>query len=61
MTHKINCDQCNPLMIQKVFCHETGCPNQKKKFDPETGDWLSVRKCFDCGYEVAKEDPCCSA
>ena len=25
-----SCDQCEPLMIQGVFCHETGCPNARK-------------------------------
>ena len=24
---RISCDRCNPLMINRVFCHETGCPN----------------------------------
>ena len=25
------CDQCAATMINGVFCHETGCPNQKRK------------------------------
>ena len=25
------CDQCSASMINGVFCHETGCPNKKKK------------------------------
>jgi hypothetical protein len=27
---KKRCDQCVALMINGVFCHETGCPNKKK-------------------------------
>jgi hypothetical protein len=25
------CDQCVALMINGVFCHETGCPNSRKR------------------------------
>lgn len=25
------CDQCVAAMINGVFCHETGCPNARKK------------------------------
>jgi hypothetical protein len=25
-----SCDQCNAAMINRVFCHETGCPNRRK-------------------------------
>ena len=33
-----SCDQCVALMINGVFCHETGCPNQHKvKVD---GSWV---------------------
>ena len=40
----LSCDQCNAMMIQQVYCHETGCPNSRKvKIDgkwgtPETND-----------------------
>lgn len=29
------CDQCNAIMINNKFCHETGCPNQRKDRDWE--------------------------
>jgi hypothetical protein len=29
------CDQCEAAMINGVFCHETGCPNRKRKFEHE--------------------------
>jgi hypothetical protein len=51
----MNCDQCQALMINGVFCHETGCPN-----DRESGEWIKQRECFDCGCTVDADDPCCS-
>lgn len=48
-------------MIQGVFCHETGCPNSKSRWDPEEGRWVKQRKCFECGCTVDADDPCCSA
>jgi hypothetical protein len=34
-----SCDQCQALMINGVYCHETGCPNTRKiKVD---GEWIS--------------------
>lgn len=29
------CDQCDAAMINGVFCHETGCPNQHKEWEQE--------------------------
>jgi hypothetical protein len=26
--NRVTCDQCEALMINGVFCHESGCPNQ---------------------------------
>ena len=28
------CDQCEAAMINGVFCHETGCPNSRKRNNP---------------------------
>lgn len=53
---KITCDQCNPMMINGVFCHETGCPNSKKTFID--GEWVTMVKCFECGYEVPEGETC---
>lgn len=33
------CDQCQALMINGVYCHETGCPNAHS---------LACRKCDEC-------------
>lgn len=35
----VSCDQCQALMVNGVYCHETGCPNTKKvKVD---GEWIT--------------------
>lgn len=28
------------MMINGVFCHETGCPNTHKVYDSETDTWV---------------------
>ena len=56
---RIHCDQCEAAMINGVFCHEIGCPNRGRRFDPDTGDWIKQRKCPTCGYLVDYDDPCC--
>lgn len=36
------CGQCEPLMINGVFCHEHGCPNA----------WRDTKiACFVCGFD----------
>jgi hypothetical protein len=57
---RIRCDQCVALMINGVFCHETGCPNTRARYDVDSGEWVKQRKCFDCGCRVDENDPCCS-
>ena len=56
----IGCDQCEALMINGSFCHETGCVNQNARYDAEDDCWVKQRKCFDCGYTVDEDDPCCT-
>jgi hypothetical protein len=29
-TCRVQCSQCEALVIQGVPCHETGCPNQRR-------------------------------
>jgi hypothetical protein len=52
----MKCNQCDWLVINGTFCHETGCPNQHKKWNGE--EWVSVFKCHDCGEEVEAEAEC---
>ncbi len=54
------CDRCEALMINGVFCHETGCPNIHARFDADSDTWVKQRKCFECGCMVDATDPCCS-
>lgn len=58
--YSIRCDQCEALMINGVFCHETGCPNTHSRYDAESDMWVKQRKCFECGCTVDADDPCCS-
>ena len=34
-----SCNQCEALMINGVFCHETGCPNIERRYNPTTKEW----------------------
>ena len=52
----MSCDQCEAAMINGVFCHETGCPNSRKRFID--GEWVKVWKCFECGCETTDENCC---
>jgi hypothetical protein len=47
-----HCDQCQVLIINGHFCHETGCPNSRKTWVPERGEWVKFVDCFVCGYPV---------
>jgi hypothetical protein len=52
----MTCNQCCAAMIQGVYCHETGCPNQHKmKVD---GEWIAPEPESD-EYEDASEDTYC--
>lgn len=57
----VRCDQCQALMIQGMFCHETGCPNTHSRLDSESGSWIKQRKCGECGCVVDADDLCCDA
>lgn len=54
----MKCDQCEALMINGVFCHETGCPNSGKKWDMFEERWVSVRYCSDCDSELLDGERC---
>ena len=58
---RISCDQCAALMINGIFCHETGCQNSRSRYDAADDRWVRQRKCFECGFSVDYDDPCCSA
>jgi hypothetical protein len=41
------CDQCAALHINRVFCHETGCPNAKKEWDGQAGEWVTPEDIYE--------------
>ena len=57
---RLYCDQCELLAINGVACHETGCPNQHARWDKASQEWIKTRECFECGYRVDADDPCCT-
>ena len=58
VTATIHCDQCEALMINGVFCHETGCPNARKTWVAEREEWVRFIECRECGYDVELGTSC---
>jgi len=54
------CDSCEALMINGVFCHETGCRRSRSRWDEESGEWIDQIKCRECGCMFDKGSDCCS-
>jgi hypothetical protein len=52
------CDSCEALMINGVFCHEQGCPNQHKVWDPDRQEWIKYVECRECGCTIEAGDVC---
>ena len=55
---RITCDQCSAARINGVFCHEGGCPNARKTWDAERGQWIRYVECRECGCEVEQGELC---
>lgn len=51
------CDQCAALYINGIFCHETGCPNEGKRW--LEGSWVRFLNCRECGCEIREGEECC--
>lgn len=32
--YTVRCSQCEAAVINGIACHETGCPNARRSFDP---------------------------
>jgi len=45
-------------MINGLFCHETGCPNQNSRYDEDSGEWIKQFKCRECGFMVDAGEGC---
>jgi hypothetical protein len=54
----MRCDQCEMLSINGVPCHETGCPNSRKTWIEERGEWVVFLDCFACGFPVESGTVC---
>lgn len=54
----MNCDQCQALRINGVYCHETGCPNEDSRYDRATDRWILQRTCFVCRVDVDYDSLC---
>ncbi len=57
----MRCDQCEAAMINGIFCHEHGCPNACKRYEPAGDVWITQRKCPECGYVVDYDVECCGS
>lgn len=57
---KKSCNQCEALVINGIFCHEHGCPNEHKKWDNESEEWKSLIECPECGCDVEEGETCCN-
>jgi hypothetical protein len=55
---RLHCDQCQALMINGVFCHETGCPNSNKTWVAEREAWVRFLECRECGCDVEAGESC---
>jgi hypothetical protein len=53
-----HCRECQVLIINGHFCHETGCPNAKKTWVPDRGEWVRFVECFYCGCDVEQGELC---
>lgn len=56
----MRCDQCEALMINGVFCHETGCPNMHSRYDPAEDRWIKTYECRECGFRQDVGVECCN-
>ena len=54
----MRCDQCEVLSINGVPCHETGCPNSRKTWIEERGEWVLFLECRECGSELEEGTAC---
>jgi hypothetical protein len=52
----MKCDQCNAMMVNKFYCHERDCPNEKKTWID--GQWILMIPCEECGDMVEENFLC---
>lgn len=54
----MRCNQCEMVSINGVACHETGCPNARKRYIAEREAWIRFIECRECGCEVEEGETC---
>jgi len=54
----MRCDSCEMLSINGHACHETGCPNSRKTWIEERGEFVLFLECRECGCEVESGSVC---
>ena len=54
----MHCNQCEMLSINGHACHETGCPNSRKTWVADRGEWVLFVECRECGCEVEAGESC---
>lgn len=52
------CDQCQVIMINGLFCHESGCVNSHKTYNHTERRWVEYIACSQCGYDVELGEVC---
>jgi hypothetical protein len=61
-TEQMRCNQCEAAMVtyggETAFCHEAGCPNQKKTWVADRGEWVRFVECRECGCDVEAGEMC---
>jgi hypothetical protein len=54
----MRCGQCEMLSINGTATHEHGCPNSRKTWIEERGEWVLFLECRECGSEVESGTVC---
>jgi hypothetical protein len=57
----MRCDSCEMLSINGIACHEHGCPNSRKTWIAERGQWILFLECRECGCDVEAGEVCCES
>jgi len=61
-TEQMGCNQCSASVVthggETAFCHESGCPNEKKTWVADRGEWVRFVECFICGCDVEVGEFC---
>jgi hypothetical protein len=54
------CPECDMISINGIACHEIGCPNARKRYEPAEDIWITQQVCSTCGFQTDYNVPCCN-